>query len=216
MNSERLHKAIQLAAKAHEGQKRKGKSPAPYIAHPVFVGMELLRLGYDEDTVIAGILHDTLEDGFHKLSRDEVRRDVRREFGDDVIGLIDAVTEPKDPNMTNEEKRRTWESRKEAYLKQLESASKEARAIACVDMWANILELKQTLKEEEADALKVFNVDIDKKLKHWKRELNLFVLDRDFPYARLTTEMENTLREIHEKVKEYEKSDTEETSGRRY
>lgn len=106
MNRERLFKALKVASSAHEGQKRKGKNPPPYICHPVFVGMELLRLGYDEDTVIAGILHDTLE--HTPLKKDSIKK----EFGEKVLSLIETVTEPKKPDMTKEEKRRTWEPRK--------------------------------------------------------------------------------------------------------
>ena len=190
MNPERLYKAVQFASKAHDGQKRKGKSPAPYIAHPVFVGMELLRLGCDEDTVIAGFLHDTLEDTH--LSRDAIKR----EFGENVLNLVQAVTEPKDPNMSKEEKKRTWESRKEAYLERLKSSSVEARAVACADMWANMLELKQTLKEEGSDALKLFNVDMGKKLKHWKKELDLLAEVKDSPHSEILPDVRNMLIEL--------------------
>lgn len=65
INTKRLYKAIKLAPFAHKGQKKNGKNPATYIFHPFFVGIELLRLGYDKDAVITGILHDTLEDAPH-------------------------------------------------------------------------------------------------------------------------------------------------------
>jgi (p)ppGpp synthase/HD superfamily hydrolase len=201
VNTERLYKALKLASFAHEGQKRKGKNPAPYISHPVFVGMELLRLGYYEDTVMAGILHDTLEDGFPNLERSVVKDMIRNKFGDRVLNLVDAVTEPKDPNTTKEEKRRTWEPRKKAYLEQLKSASPEARAIACLDMYANMLELKQTLEEEGLDALKLFNVDMEKKFKHWQEELDLFAEDKNYPHSKIITEMKNILKDIQELIK---------------
>ena len=201
MNPERLYRAIQFAARAHEGQKRKGKNPAPYICHPVFVGMELLRLGCDEATIVAGILHDTIEDGFPILPREIMDNWVKKEFGANVLQLIQSVTEPKDPTMSKEEKKRTWESRKNAYLEQLKSAPVEARAIACVDMWANILELKQTLKEEGPDALKLFNVDMEKKLKHWQRELELFAKDKDYLHSRLIADMEDILKDIQRLIK---------------
>jgi len=187
MNIERLYKAIQLAAKAHEGQKRKGKNPAPYITHPVFVGMELLMLGCDENTVIAGILHDTLEDTH--LNGDAIGR----EFGDEVLNIIAFVTESKDPNMTNEEKIKTWEARKEAYLERLKSAPAESRVVACVDMWANIWALNQTIKEDGANALNMFNVDMDKKLKHWHKELYLLAEDKDSPHLKILPDIKNML-----------------------
>ncbi len=186
----KLYNAIILAVKAHEGQKRKGKNPAPYICHPVFVGMELLRLGYDEDTVIAGILHDTLEDTH--LGKDRIKK----EFGERVLNLIEAVTEPKNPDMTKEEKRKTWESRKRAYLMQIKSAPAEARAVACVDMYANMLELKQTVEDEGIDALKLFNVDMEKKIKHWQEELDLFAEDANLPHAEIAGKMQKLLEDL--------------------
>jgi (p)ppGpp synthase/HD superfamily hydrolase len=195
VSRERLYKALKLAALAHEGQKRKGKNPAPYICHPIFVGMELLRLGYDEDTVIAGILHDTLEDT--PIEKDLVKRG----FGEMVLGLIKAVTEPKNPDMTKEEKRKTWESRKRAYLTQIKSAPAEARAIACLDMYANMMELKQTLEDEGVGAMGIFNVNIEKKLNHWQEELDLFAEDKDYPHSKLITEIKIIVKNIQELIK---------------
>src|SRR5258708_4719539 len=62
--SPRVQKAVRFATKTHEvyqKQKRKGKD-IPYITHPLTVGLILARAGASEDVVIAGILHDTIED----------------------------------------------------------------------------------------------------------------------------------------------------------
>ena len=58
--SERVKKAVEVAKKAHEGQFR--KTGEPYIVHPLAVMKILEEWGMDEDTVIAGVLHDTVED----------------------------------------------------------------------------------------------------------------------------------------------------------
>lgn len=79
-----------------------------------------MRAGCGEDIVIAGILHDTLEDGFPGLSREEVVEALRRNFGAGVAELVEGVTEPKDPNMTRAEKERTWEERKSKYREGLQ------------------------------------------------------------------------------------------------
>ena len=84
IQSERIKKAVDFATKAHEGQKR--KSGEPYIIHPKAVMETLLEWGMDEDTVIAGILHDTVEDTAVTLE------DVEREFGETVAFLVDGVT----------------------------------------------------------------------------------------------------------------------------
>ena len=82
--SDRLKKAIAMAKKAHSGQFR--KTGEPYIVHPLAVKKILEEWGMDEDTVIAGVLHDTVED------TDLTLEDIRNEFGNSVAFLVDGVT----------------------------------------------------------------------------------------------------------------------------
>lgn len=79
-----LEEAIDFATKAHAGQKR--KSGEPYIVHPLSVADTLIDWGMDIDTVIAGILHDTVEDTDATLDQIETL------FGRDVAFLVDGVT----------------------------------------------------------------------------------------------------------------------------
>ncbi len=83
-DSPRIQKAIEVATKAHEGQFR--KTGEPYIIHPLAVKKILEEWGMDEDTIIAGLLHDTVEDTGLKLD------DIRKEFGETVAFLVDGVT----------------------------------------------------------------------------------------------------------------------------
>lgn len=79
-----LEHAVDFAAKAHDGQKR--KSGEPYIIHPLAVADTLIDWGMDIDTVLAGVLHDTVEDTATTLS------DIENLFGGDVSFLVDGVT----------------------------------------------------------------------------------------------------------------------------
>ncbi|WP_426661482.1 RelA/SpoT family protein [Rhodanobacter aciditrophus] len=81
---ERVLRAFQVGAHAHAGQTR--KSGEPYITHPVAVAGILAELGMDAETIIAAILHDTLEDT--ALSRTALAG----EFGETVAELVDGVT----------------------------------------------------------------------------------------------------------------------------
>ncbi|MBQ9180677.1 bifunctional (p)ppGpp synthetase/guanosine-3',5'-bis(diphosphate) 3'-pyrophosphohydrolase, partial [Candidatus Saccharibacteria bacterium] len=83
-DSERVKKAVEMAKKAHEGQFR--KTGEPYIVHPLAVKKILEEWGMDEDTVIAGVLHDTVED------TDLTLKDIEKEFGESVAFLVDGVT----------------------------------------------------------------------------------------------------------------------------
>ena len=84
MDQARIEKAVRLATKMHEGQKR--KSGDPYIVHPLAVMKILQDWKMDEDTVIAGVLHDTVEDTGLTLE------EIKREFGETVAFLVDGVT----------------------------------------------------------------------------------------------------------------------------
>ena len=82
---EMLKKAIDFASEAHKGQRR--ESGAPYIMHPIAVAKMLFEMSMDENTVIAGLLHDTVEDN-PNITVDIIRS----EFGDDVANMVDGVT----------------------------------------------------------------------------------------------------------------------------
>jgi guanosine-3',5'-bis(diphosphate) 3'-pyrophosphohydrolase len=77
-------RAYSVAEQCHEGQKR--RSGDPYITHPLAVTTILAELGMDTTTLVAALLHDTVEDTGLTLE------DVRAEFGDDVAHLVDGVT----------------------------------------------------------------------------------------------------------------------------
>lgn len=79
-----IEKAYATAMKAHAEQRR--KSGEPYIIHPLEVGIILVELGMDIESIAAGIMHDVVEDTSVTLD------DLRAEFGDDVAELVDGVT----------------------------------------------------------------------------------------------------------------------------
>ena len=79
-----IEKAYKIAFVAHEGQIR--KSGEPYIIHPLWVGIILAGLEMDKETIVAGMLHDAVEDTTMTLE------EVAAEFGDEVALLVDGVT----------------------------------------------------------------------------------------------------------------------------
>ncbi len=79
-----LERAYLTAERLHRGQKR--KSGEPYITHPLAVTTILAELGMTEPTLVASLLHDTVEDTDYTIA------DVRKEFGDEVARLVDGVT----------------------------------------------------------------------------------------------------------------------------
>ncbi|MBQ8657581.1 MAG: bifunctional (p)ppGpp synthetase/guanosine-3',5'-bis(diphosphate) 3'-pyrophosphohydrolase [Clostridia bacterium] len=81
---EKILKAYAYAEKAHENQKR--ASGEPYFIHPCAVAEILIDLGLDPATISAALLHDVIED------TETTEEDVRREFGEEVLGLVSGVT----------------------------------------------------------------------------------------------------------------------------
>ena len=79
-----IEKAYQVASEAHKDQKR--KSGEPYIIHPLCVAIILADLELDKETIVAGLLHDAVEDTW--MTYDEVKK----EFGEEVALLVDGVT----------------------------------------------------------------------------------------------------------------------------
>lgn len=91
-----IDKAYSLACNAHGGQLR--YSGKPYISHPVSVAQILANVSLDPSMIIAGLLHDTVEDTYVSIA------DIKADFGEDVASLVDGVTKlGKVPVVTKEE-----------------------------------------------------------------------------------------------------------------
>ena len=126
-----LIEALEFAAKAHEGQKR--KNGVPYIVHPVSVAFELLRSGADERLVCAGLLHDTMEDaGVDSAELEEL-------FGREIAELV---------SKDSEDKALSWETRKQASIDSLKtSSSRDYKMLMCADKLVNLLDIERRLAE---------------------------------------------------------------------
>ena len=116
--------AIDVAEEAHSGQFRKG-SDIPYISHPRAVARILSDAGCSEEMVVAGILHDTVEDTSLTLDH------IREKFGSRVAQIVQGCSEP--------DKSLPWEQRKQHTVEFLRNASLEVRTVTCADKLHNLL-----------------------------------------------------------------------------
>ncbi len=127
MNENVIERAVRFAEKAHEGQLRKG-TELPYIVHPM-EAMEIVKtLTDDEEVIAAAVLHDVIEDTAFG------EEDIRREFGDRVTELVKAESENKRKELPEDA---TWKIRKTETIKELDTASVEAKMICLGDKLAN-------------------------------------------------------------------------------
>ena len=133
----RVRKAYVIGARAHEGQTR--KSGEPYITHPVAVARILAELGMDAETIIAAILHDTLEDT--ALSAAEITGT----FSATVADLVDGVTK-----LDKVRFRSRQEAAAESFRKMLLAMARDLRVILI--KLADRLHNMRTLDSMEAGA----------------------------------------------------------------
>ncbi|RDS82561.1 RelA/SpoT family protein [Dyella psychrodurans] len=136
-NVARVLRAYEMGAVAHEGQTR--KSGEPYITHPIAVAGILAEFGMDAETIIAAILHDTLEDT--ALSRTELAG----EFGEPVAELVDGVTKLDKMRFSSRQ-----EADAESFRKMLLAMARDLRVILI--KLADRLHNMRTLGAKDADS----------------------------------------------------------------
>ena len=144
--SDRVNHAFAFAAKHHDRQVRKGTA-LPYLTHPANVAIILARYGRDDDTVIAGILHDVIEDCVRGgWTQEMLEERIGEKFGSDVLGVVLAVTYRRMDEHGNELDR---DEQKTDYLRRLEHANEAARWVCAADKVHNgstiLTDLRRTL-----------------------------------------------------------------------
>lgn len=132
-----FERALRMAALGHRDQVRKA-SNIPYIEHPMAVALILDRSGFDEEVVIAGLLHDLVEDT--DVSLDEIRES----FGDRVAAIVAACSEEK---VDSEGRKRPWPDRKRDHVEAVARSSDDARAVVLADKLHNLISLQLDLAE---------------------------------------------------------------------
>ncbi len=134
-----------MAVRAFDGRTRKG-SPIPYVTHLFAVAALVGEYGGDEDQIVAGLLHDYLED--IPGSR---RSDLSGPFGERVAEIVedltDATTFPKPP----------WRARKEAHLRHVAQMGPSARLVGAADKFHNITTLVRDVRRYGPSTIERFS-----------------------------------------------------------
>lgn len=182
----KIQKAIEYATLKHQNQKRKGTN-IPYIVHPVEVMQILTDMQCKESVIIAGILHDTLED------TDATESEIKELFGDEVLAIV---------KTESEDKTKTWKERKQHTIDSLKNDPVETVLVCLADKLSNIrsmLASKETVGDKLWDR---FNADI-KSIEWYYRSVadvimktkanNTFNLAKSIQY---TTELTDTISKV--------------------
>ena len=132
--SDRINHAFAFAAKHHDQQVRKG-TRLPYLTGPANVAVILTRYGCSEETVVAGILHDVIEDAVRDgWTRDMLEERIGRKFGNSVLETVLAVCERR---IDDDGVELSYDDRKSDYLERLALATEEALWVCTADMVHN-------------------------------------------------------------------------------
>ncbi len=142
MFSPGIERALRAAHTAHEGQWRKGAERTPYVVHPIHAALILARLGADEETIQAAILHDVVEDSPESWSLARVRE----EFSERVERIVADLTE---------DKTKSWEERKRWAVEHVRDMLPEAVLVKAADKLHNLACLADDL-ESAADRAAVW------------------------------------------------------------
>jgi (p)ppGpp synthase/HD superfamily hydrolase len=181
-----FEEALIFATQLHTHQTRKG-SQTPYIAHLLSVTALVIESGGDEDTVIAALLHDAVEDqgGLDTLA------EIRQRFGKRVAEIVDscsdADTSPKPP----------WKERKEAYLNHLTKATPEARLVSMADKLHNARSILRDLRQGK-NIWEKFNGGKEGTLWYYTSLVHIF---RETDKGYLVNELDLVVQEIHKLAK---------------
>ena len=141
----KIHNAIIFATVKHRNQKRKG-SDVPYIVHPMEVMQILTENDLSEDVIVAGILHDTLED------TDTTEQEIEQNFGKKILELVKAESEDKSKG---------WHERKQTTIDSIKTDTLEAKQVCCADKLSNMRSIYVDLQNMGEDIWKIFKAPKD-------------------------------------------------------
>ncbi|HKH65307.1 MAG TPA: HD domain-containing protein [Solirubrobacterales bacterium] len=154
-----VRNALEQARADHAGQVRNGSGGMPYIEHSVTVAARLEELGYRDEVLAAALLHDVVEDS------DTTLDELREKFGEEVAGMVGALTDDGALD--------SYRERKAEHRERVAAADAEAMAIYGADKLTNVTTLRAAY-EDEGDAVREeFKVPVELKTEIWEADLAL-------------------------------------------
>lgn len=151
--NQRLDDAIRFATERHAGQTRKGTN-IPYILHPLEVLQILYSMRADTELLIAGVLHDTVED------TDTTLEEICERFGADVADLVAS---------NSEDKSKTWDERKQHTIEMLRGANHRVKQLILADKLSNLRSIAYDYRKVGDKLWERFNAPVAKQVWYYSR-----------------------------------------------
>lgn len=182
----RLEGAIRKSVLLHRDQVRRTPDRLPYISHLFSILVLLLKYTCDEDTLIAGLLHDAVED------TDYTFEELERDFGKKVSQIVAGVTEEKDYGGVE----LPWKIRKQSNLDNFKSCSQESLLICAVDKIYNLNALVDDATEYGANIWEFLSPGAEEKL--WYHRETIDILEKRITNRDALQDVKEAYQRAHE------------------
>lgn len=192
-----IEQAIRAASVLHKDQVRKGSVPYPYITHLFAVATIVSDYTTDEDTIVAALLHDTLED------TDYTEQELADDFGGSVRDIVVSLTEPP----IEERSRSAVDAQKKQYIKQIKSASERALIVVAADKIHNMRSIVEEYYDDHSSFLSHFGPHIEDRVRNYQEISN--TLNRGLKnnilaeFNSVFTEYKHFLHDVEKKRSEF-------------
>lgn len=192
-----IEQAIRAASVLHKEQVRKGSVPYPYITHLFAVTLIVMDYTDDENTIVASLLHDSLED------TDYTEKELEDDFGGPVKDIVLSLSEKPSTNIGKD----ALIEQKKQYIKQLKNASEEALIIVSADTIHDMRSAVEEYYDDYTGFIAEFGSSLNMRLFLYQEISN--TLNRNLKSAILAefnsvfTEYKNFLQNVEKKRNEF-------------
>lgn len=181
MLSAKIIQAFEFAFLAHQKSVRK-QGNIPYIVHPLDVISILMKHEASEELIMAGLLHDVIEDEGITLEN------IREKFGGRVAFLVNEVTEPMELVTSKEGRKATWEKRKAHTINKMKNAEYDVKLLSCADKLSNIRDTVINYKIQGDKVWDRFNATKEKQQWYFTEMCKSFAFENSIAGTRMYQE----------------------------
>lgn len=174
--------AFSYAHEAHLGQTRKGTT-IPYLVHPLDVVLILSNNSAPAHVVIAGLLHDVIEDGGKSLI------EIRELFGEDIAELVAGATEPEE--LRKRDGKTSWNQRKTHAVNRIREANYELKLLSLADKLSNLRDMVNEYEEVGEQFWSRFNSPKDNQIWYYKSMLESYSNNQEITKTAAYTEFKS-------------------------